>query len=485
MELEQIKRQNRSSKFINDIGIYAIGNLGSKIITFLMVPLYTYFIDKPADYGYYDICLTVVFLLVPFITLQMREGSFRFLLDSRDESNRTKIISFVYRALASTIIISLAIVAIMSLTTGIRYLWYTFALLIFMSLNDVVAQIVRGLGGNKDFVAACIISSLGISIFSVVFVALLKMGVEGIFLANILARLISIVYLEIKAKVMKRYFNFNVDYKKIGHELLHYSLPLLPGTICWWLMSSSDRWFIQHYLGLEINGTYAVAIRFAGIIQGLSNIFYQAWQETAILQYNSKDRDRFFTKMLNTYIYVLAILLIIYIFTLKMCYSWLVDVKYQDSLAYIYPMCISAAIFAVSAFFDMGYQCAKDTKRTLPAIFISAIINLALNFLLTPLIGVAGIIITANITYLVLVVYRWYDMKRYLKLQIFKKTFIPILTSLVGLAMFYVMNAWWQDIVFMIAAIMVVIYTAPQFIHDEFITNIKNKLLRNNNKIGD
>jgi hypothetical protein len=144
MELEQIKRQNRSSKFINDIGIYAIGNLGSKIITFLMVPLYTYFIDKPADYGYYDICLTVVFLLVPFITLQMREGSFRFLLDSRDEANRTKIISFVYRALASTIIISLAVVAIMSLTTGIRYLWYTFALLIFMSLNDVVAQIVRG-----------------------------------------------------------------------------------------------------------------------------------------------------------------------------------------------------------------------------------------------------------------------------------------------------------------------------------------------------
>jgi O-antigen/teichoic acid export membrane protein len=127
-------------------------------------------------------------------------------------------------------------------------------------------------------------------------------------------------------------------------------------------------------------------------------------------------------------------------------------------------MCISAAVFAVSAFFDMGYQCAKDTKRTLPAIFLSAIINVILNFILTPLIGVTGIIITANITYLVLVVYRWYDMKRYLKLQIFKKTFIPILTSLVGLAMFYVMNAWWQDIVFMIAAIMVVIYTAPQFI---------------------
>ena len=32
------KTGSRSSKFVKDIGIYAIGNIGSKIITFLMVP---------------------------------------------------------------------------------------------------------------------------------------------------------------------------------------------------------------------------------------------------------------------------------------------------------------------------------------------------------------------------------------------------------------------------------------------------------------
>ena len=36
---------NRSTKFINDIFIYAIGNLGSKLITFLLVPLYTYYMS--------------------------------------------------------------------------------------------------------------------------------------------------------------------------------------------------------------------------------------------------------------------------------------------------------------------------------------------------------------------------------------------------------------------------------------------------------
>ena len=49
------KASSRSSKFIKDIGIYAIGNIGSKLITFLMVPMYTHYINT-SDFGYYDVC---------------------------------------------------------------------------------------------------------------------------------------------------------------------------------------------------------------------------------------------------------------------------------------------------------------------------------------------------------------------------------------------------------------------------------------------
>ena len=58
-EEANIKAKSRSSKFLKDIGIYAIGNIGSKIITFMMVPMYTYFVHDTSDFGYYDLCLTV------------------------------------------------------------------------------------------------------------------------------------------------------------------------------------------------------------------------------------------------------------------------------------------------------------------------------------------------------------------------------------------------------------------------------------------
>ena len=83
---------NRSTKFINDIFIYAIGNLGFKLISFFLVPLYTYY-KSPDDFGYYDIVLTLTFLAMGFITFQLRDGTFRFLLDNEDEYTRKQVLS--------------------------------------------------------------------------------------------------------------------------------------------------------------------------------------------------------------------------------------------------------------------------------------------------------------------------------------------------------------------------------------------------------
>ena len=459
--MAQEKTQERSTKFLKDLGIYAIGNLGSKIITFAMVPLYTFFVKDTGDFGYYDLCLTVIFLIIPFFTLQLRDGAFRFLLETQDKDNRSKIITFIYRTLLTSIIVSVIATIMLSVFTNIGYLWYCLLLLIVMSFFEVITQVTRGLGNNKVFVAAGILSSFGIGVFSIILVAFWGLGIKGIFLANILARLVALVYIELRLKIIAAYFHFNIKLGKIGKDILKYSLPLLPGSLCWWLTGSSDRWFINHYLGLDVNGLYAVAFRFNGIILTLSIIFYQAWQETAILQYNSPDRDKFFSKMFNTYIGILAILLTAYTFTLKIFYPIIVDTNYQESAYYLYPMGISAVIFALSAFFDLGYQCAKDTSRTLPAIILAAIVNVVCNFLLVRSIGVYGAIITSIITYLVLFIYRLHDMKRYFKLTFYTSTIIPSLIILIGAVPYNFLDTWWALAIYMLLACCVIYFAFP------------------------
>lgn len=460
------KTSSRSSKFIKDIGVYAIGNIGSKIITFLMVPLYTYFVHDTSDFGYYDLCLTVCLLLLPFVTLQLRDGAFRFLLDCNDDSQRQRIVTFVSRTMLTTMSVSVLAAVAIAMVTSVQYIGYVVGLLIAMSVQEVYSQVFRGLGNNKAFVAVGMLAALGIGIFSIIFVAVLGWGIKGIFLANIIARILALVLVESRVRLITTNTRWSINYRDVGRDIVRYTLPLLPGSLCWWLTGSSDRLFITHFLGLDINGVYAVAIRFTGIINTLGIIFYQAWQETAILQYNSPDRNRFFSKTFNTYIFLLAIIFVGYVFMLKVNYGWLVADEYSESLNYIYPLGLSALIFAMVGFFDMGYQCAKDTKRTLPAIVLAAVVNVTLNFSLINPLGIYGVITTLLVTYLVLVIYRWHDMKRYFTLRFDRRTIIPIIVTLASAAPFYYNHNALLDITFMIIALAVIAFSCSKEIRD-------------------
>ena len=465
-------QQNRSSRFLKAIGLYAIGNLGSKLITFLMVPLYTYYVNT-SDYGFYDICLTLIFFAIPFMTLQMRDGAFRFLVDVDDDKRRSIVITFAYRVLFVSTVVAIIVGSCIEVFASVQYLWLAILLLIVMSFYEVVVQITRGIGNTVSFVSAGIISSLGIGVFSVVFVVLLDMGIEGVFIANILARVVALAYIELKDRIIRRYLVAKPDYGTIRKEIIKYTLPLIPGLVFWWIIGSTDRLFIEHYLGLSANGVYAVAFRLVSVLQVLATIFYQAWQETALQQYESADRDKFFSDMFNNYLYVLSCVLIVFVFSLRMCYSWLVSAEFAVSVQYLYAMAVSVLLFALVAFMDMGYQCAKDTKRTLPAIILAAVVNLVSNFILIRHIGLWGVVATSIITYTVLLVYRIYDMRLYFKLRLYKRSIIPVALLLAGFALYCTTSTLVIDAVLVALVSVVFIVLMPQDIKAMLMSKIR------------
>ena len=57
--------------------MFLVGNLGSKIISFVIVPFYTYMLTT-AEYGEADLVTTTVNLVVPFAMLGMNEAVLRF-----------------------------------------------------------------------------------------------------------------------------------------------------------------------------------------------------------------------------------------------------------------------------------------------------------------------------------------------------------------------------------------------------------------------
>lgn len=452
---EQSAAPSREKKFVKDLGLYAIGYLGSKLITFLLIPLYTYAISDPAEFGYYDICLTIVFCFSPIVGLQLGDGGFRFLLELKEHDAKACIITFITR----TIIINTLIVIFIGILIGcffdIKYLTLIILFGLSQTYYDISLQLVRGLSRTDVFMSVGIINAFIIALLSLIFLLWLNLGIPGIFYANIAARLLSIVYIELKTHLFSGYITSKPG-KQLSRDLLKYSLPLLPAIMIWWLLSSNNIFFIQYFLGLKENGIYAVLAKFSGILYILSLIFYQTWQQNAIEQYNTPDRDVFFTDIFNYYIYILCGLIVLFSFGLRLNYGWLVGPEYKESSKYLFINAIYIAVYALALFYELGYQCSKNTSRILPSFILITIIGITLNYFLIPYLKLHGVIISNIITYVILLIYRAIDTRKYMKLCILTYN-IPtiLLVCLVGI-FYHIFSSLISDLFTII--IFVVIY---------------------------
>lgn len=74
---------------IKNTGIIAIGNISTKLINFLLLPLYTSLISTE-DYGTIDLLSTYTTLILAVVSLQLYQAVFRFVAVDRDDPEKTK-----------------------------------------------------------------------------------------------------------------------------------------------------------------------------------------------------------------------------------------------------------------------------------------------------------------------------------------------------------------------------------------------------------
>ena len=72
--------------------VFMIGNFASKILIFLLLPLYTNVLN-PDEYGEVDIYINLLAVLFSIVSLQAGESVFRFIVDAKDEQEKTSVIS--------------------------------------------------------------------------------------------------------------------------------------------------------------------------------------------------------------------------------------------------------------------------------------------------------------------------------------------------------------------------------------------------------
>ena len=413
--------------------IIGVANLGSKAISFILAPLYSYWITVE-QYGDMDLIISTVLLLTPVVCLDIYDATFRFASDSKYDNRTVLSVSLLFSFPCVALCAVISVVS--ALILGNHLLAFSSIYLALNLIESAVQQYERGRNHLVIFAISGITDSVVLLLFNLVFLIGLRMQITGWIISVILAKLIACGFLMVKSDCI-RTFSLSSVRKDAVTDMLRFCIPLLPNTMMWWIMNLSDRYMIKIFVGAAATGLYSVANKIPNILSIFENVFYQSWQTSTIINLDRSDREEFYSDVFNKYLGILAIGVISLLAFSKELTWLLFDDKFRDAWPAIAPLIIGVMVHALSTNIGALYVAFKQTKGAFRTSLIGAITNIILNLLFIPRFGMVAAAYTTLIGYMVTFGSRWIDIRKYVKLSIRKSAIFYMAVLLLQTFLFY------------------------------------------------
>ena len=423
-----MEAESKYKKLAKNSAVFFIGNLGSKVITFLIVPFYTYFLTTE-EYGTADLVTTTVNLLVPFAMMGMNEAVLRFTV-SKEVDTKTIASNSMLVVLAGWAVCWLLYPLFHAFSIIGDNIVYFLLLLCLTSFNYVFMQLVRGIGKSKAFAANGIVITFATAISNVLALAVFHLGVGGYLASMVVAQLVGAAHLVASCRLWTLLSPSSLD-KGALKGMLRYCIPLIPNSLMWWIMSASDRYVILFFIGAGANGLYNVAQKIPSIVNIVYNIFMQAWQISAIEERDSEDNAKFQSTVFRYIFVVLAVASSLIAASAYPAYTFLMSSAYEGSWQPVAMLSLANLFSCVAAFFGTTYVVTKESKKAFSTTAIGAVINIALTLALVPLFGIMGAAGATAISYAAIAIVRARDTRKFVKLY-FRKWEIAVSFVLIG-----------------------------------------------------
>lgn len=439
------------NSLFNKIVIYGIGNLGAKLIVFLLLPIYAHFLTQE-ELGIYDLFMTTLSLLVPVAGMQLGDSAYRWILDATNKEE-------VNSAISNTIILFIGF-TILSFCIGLAILLYFpmpyavlfLGILVFQSFFYYIQQVIRALDKTKFFALLGILNTFVLLLFSAVLLNLggdqLKNVIYSYLLTYFLVVCFAFYHIRIFTFIDINLLNINIMWQQIK-----YAFPLVANMMSWWLINFSSKYVILFFMGADSNGIYAVASRMAAILMVINSIYMLAIQDIII---GNKERkgNRASSEEVSAYngfirfeLYAIALLTIMSPLIIDSLFS---DV-YFESWYHMPILMLSVAFSAFSAYVGLGYQLLKKTWDILITTIIGGFIALVFSVFLVPLLGLYAVSISVVMGYLVVYFIRIFLLKDVFNLCLEYRSMLLLLLLNGGVYIF--VRAYDNNIIYLFACL--------------------------------
>ena len=399
-----MKMSGSIKNFFKTTAIYGITGSLRSFVELLLLPVYARYL-LPAEFGVLDIVMVLLAIATLIVVFELTNGVFRFYFDNKSTDYHRKLISTVMTYNLTLAVIILTVVLIFSDRISL-YLFGNpshanlFLLVaVFLVANAVLTLPVNlfRLQNRPGSYSGISLLQVAITIIGVIyFVAVRKMGIEGVILAKILATLPTIVY---SLYQQRSFIRPQVDMRML-FKLAKYSAPLIPAGAALWGINALNRVFLLRYCTMDDIGLFSLALKFTALIT-LSVIAFQlAWPQFAFETMNKKEAGKTFAKIYS-YCTAGAVWMVLFIaFFGQLLLKIQATEAYYPASELMTPLAIGTLLYGSFYLFTTGLSITKKTVMILIPIVVGALTNITLNMILTPSYGVHSVAWITTATYL-------------------------------------------------------------------------------------
>ena len=382
------------SKLIKNTTIYALGDIVPKIISFLIFPVLTSYLS-PEDYGIINYVNTLNLLLTILGFCGLNTYYLVYYYRQEDERQQKLLLgNLSLFVIGINLLFTIAVCILGYLfpnlfSDKIEFYPYVFVGIItnfFNLLTILPSALYRMKEKPLPITILAVLRGVIYSIFTVLLVSIYGYKSMGVLVIQMLLSIIfGLIFIGITWRDTLWHFNFSIIKKG-----LIFSLPLLPGSLAYYFISMSDRFFIERYLDLTQLGIYSTAATLALVINIVTNSAYKSLEPYFFKVYGTENFDYKFLTVRKSYFFItLTACLCIAIYAKEFFYLFASE-KYQTVYYYV-PMIEVGVIFSAFTLIHATLITAQGrTKINSIFTLIGAAISFLINMFLMPFWGLAA-----------------------------------------------------------------------------------------------
>lgn len=420
--------------FFTVIGYFA-GNVFTKFISFILLPLYTRLID-PEIYGIYGVSMTIVQLVVPVVYMCIWMAVFRFSAEAETKQDRYEVIStgLPVMWIASGLIVAVLMIINIFWNLGNPYLVCFYA--IANGFQYFYGYIARSMKDNKTFIlSGCVNSTINL-LLNWIGIVYLHHGIETLYYSYIIGTLVQVLIIEIKFRVLS-HFRMEYVHKERLLTLFQFGGPLALNSVMQWLLTGLTQIMIAQMLGTYYNGLFSMAVKFATLISLIASIFEYAWLELAYDLAKNDNSTGNYRRVINMLFGVLMFGASAMMLVIKVLFPYFIAPAYSEALEIIPYIVVYASANSFASFLATIYMSYKDVKTITVSSLVAGGTNLLLILLLIPALGFHGAMISLMVASVLIMLIREIVLAKKYEIGIDVLTGIWIVILPASVAAFY------------------------------------------------